>query len=110
VDDKSIGASIVNIPLVTEPFKIHQTLVIPFNTDVAKMVYIQQLAINSYGCRDSIIKQVEIKPAYTFTFLMLLLLNSDGTNDSFRAVGVGIEEFKMQIFDRWGLWFLKVMT
>jgi len=66
------------------------------------MVYIQQLAINSYGCRDSIIKQVEIKPAYTIYIPNAFTPNSDGTNDSFRAVGVGIEEFKMQIFDRWG--------
>jgi gliding motility-associated-like protein len=28
--------------------------------------------------------------------------NSDGLNDGFKAVGVGIAQFKLQVFDRWG--------
>jgi gliding motility-associated-like protein len=33
--------------------------------------------------------------------------NEDGINDGFRATGVGIEEFKIYIFDRWGeqIWY-----
>jgi gliding motility-associated-like protein len=28
--------------------------------------------------------------------------NNDGRNDSFRAVGVNITNYRMQLFDRWG--------
>jgi gliding motility-associated-like protein len=73
-----------------------------FNTDVAKTVSIMQVAVNSYGCRDSIIKQIEIKPAYVIYVPNAFTPNSDGTNDGFKAVGVGIAQFKLQVFDRWG--------
>lgn len=54
-----------------------------------------QVAVNSYGCRDSIIKQIEIKRAYVFYIPNAFTPNSDGTNYGFNAVGLGIASFKM---------------
>ncbi|MES2761526.1 MAG: PKD domain-containing protein [Bacteroidota bacterium] len=102
VDDKSMGASSVKYTFNDGTIQNTPNFSYTFNTDVAKMVYIQQLAINSYGCRDSIIKQVEIKPAYTIYIPNAFTPNSDGLNDGFKAVGVGISQFKLQVFDRWG--------
>lgn len=73
-----------------------------FNTDIAKTVLIMQVATNSYGCKDSIVKPVTIKPAYVLYVPNAFTPNEDGVNDGFRAVGIGIASFKMWIFDRWG--------
>ncbi|MES2514553.1 MAG: PKD domain-containing protein [Bacteroidota bacterium] len=102
VEDKSVGASTVKYTFNDGTIQNTPNFSYTFNTDVAKMVYIQQLAINSYGCRDSLIKQVEIKPAYTIYIPNAFTPNSDGLNDGFKAVGVGISQFKLQVFDRWG--------
>ena len=61
-----------------------------------------QMVSNSYGCNDSIIKVVIIKPAYTIYIPNAFTPNSDGLNDGFKAEGVGIAQFKLQVFDRWG--------
>lgn len=102
VEDKSIGASTVKYTFNDGTVKNTPNFNYTFNTDVAKTVSIMQLAVNSYGCRDSIIKQIEIKPAYVIYIPNAFTPNSDGTNDGFKAVGVGIATFKMQVFDRWG--------
>jgi gliding motility-associated-like protein len=102
VEDKSIGASTINYIFDDGTIKNTPNFDYTFNTDVAKKVSIMQLVLNSYGCRDSIIKQIEIKPAYVLYIPNAFTPNSDGTNDGFKAVGVGVAEFKMQVFDRWG--------
>ena len=61
-----------------------------------------QIAVNTNGCRDSIAKIIDIKPAFTIYIPNAFTPNSDGINDGFRASGIGIKEFNMQIYDRWG--------
>ena len=61
-----------------------------------------QVVGNSFGCKDSIIKLVIIKPAYTIYIPNAFTPNNDGLNDGFKAEGVGIAQFKLQVFDRWG--------
>jgi len=80
------------------------------NIDVAKTLSIIQVAVNSYGGRDSIIKQIEIKRAYVIYIPNAFTPNSDGTNYGFNAVGLGIASFKMQVFDRLGALVLKHVT
>ena len=65
------------------------------NIDVAKTLSIIQVAVNSYGGIDSIIKQIEIKRAYVIYITNAFTPNSDGTNYGFNAVGLGITSFKM---------------
>lgn len=102
VEDRSVGANTVNYTFNDGTVRNTPNFSYTFNTDVAKTVSIMQLAVNSYGCRDSIIKQIEIKPAYVIYVPNAFTPNSDGTNDGFKAVGVGIAQFKLQVFDRWG--------
>ncbi len=102
VEDRSIGASAIKYIFNDGTIRNTPNFNYTFNTDVAKTVSIMQVAVNSYGCRDSIIKQIEIKPAYVIYVPNAFTPNSDGTNDGFKAVGVGIAQFKLQVFDRWG--------
>lgn len=63
---------------------------------------IVQFATNSFGCTDTLIKLLDIKPGFVIYLPNTFTPNSDGINDGFGAKGVGIEKFEMQIFDRWG--------
>lgn len=58
---------------------------------------------NSYGCSDNIVKEVKIKPVFSFYIPNAFTPNlGDGINDTFKGVGLNISEFNMMIFDRWG--------
>jgi gliding motility-associated-like protein len=102
VEDRSIGATVVKYIFDDGMEKNTPNFSHTFNTDVAKTIGIMQIVRNSYACSDSIIKLVIIKPAYTIYIPNAFTPNSDGVNDGFKAVGVGIAQFKMQVFDRWG--------
>jgi gliding motility-associated-like protein len=102
VEDQSTGASNVKYKFSDGTLKNTANFSHTFTTDVAKTVYIMQNVVNTYGCRDSIIKQIDIKPAYVIYIPNAFTPNSDGLNDGFRALGIGIEQFKIQVFDRWG--------
>ncbi|MCZ8284986.1 MAG: gliding motility-associated C-terminal domain-containing protein, partial [Bacteroidia bacterium] len=61
-----------------------------------------QVVSNIHSCKDSIVKDITIKPSWVVYVPNAFTPNQDGLNDGFRALGIGIEAFKMQIFDRWG--------
>lgn len=102
VEDKSIGASAIKYIFDDGTIKNTANFNYTFNTDVAKTVSIMQLVSNSYGCRDSIIRQIIIKPAYVLYIPNAFTPNSDGLNDGFKAIGIGVAQFTLQVFDRWG--------
>ena len=102
VEDKSIGASTIQYQFSDGTIKNTPNFNHTFNTTSAQSVYIMQIVKNAYSCSDSIIKQIIIKPAYTIYIPNAFTPNSDGLNDQFKAVGFGIAQFKLQVFDRWG--------
>lgn len=57
---------------------------------------------NQYGCRDTIQHPVEIGPEFTFFIPNAFTPNGDGVNDYFFGQGIGIKEYDIYIFDRWG--------
>jgi len=63
---------------------------------------VQLLVISDYGCRDSTIKIIRIDEDYSLYVPNAFSPNSDGVNEVFKAVGFGVKDFKMYIFDRWG--------
>lgn len=63
---------------------------------------VQLLVTSNFGCVDSTIKIVIIDEEYALYVPNAFSPNSDGTNDIFKAKGIGIIDFKMYIFDRWG--------
>jgi gliding motility-associated-like protein len=61
-----------------------------------------QVVKNQYGCSDTLVQILDIKPAYVIYFPDVFTPNGDGLNDDFMPKGVGILKFNMQIYDRWG--------
>jgi gliding motility-associated-like protein len=73
-----------------------------FKTDEPITVNIYLAIRNSYGCKDTVMKPVDIGPNFTFYIPNTFTPNGDGVNDLFTGTGVGIKKFKMWIYDRWG--------
>ncbi len=71
--------------------------------DIASSSYLATLFVtNSFGCTDFISHLVEIGPEFTFFIPNAFTPNGDGTNDFFFGQGIGIVEYDLFIFDRWG--------
>jgi gliding motility-associated-like protein len=67
--------------------------------------YVTQWVQNTYGCKDSITKPVEIRPNFTFYIPNAFSPNADGTNEGFKGTGIGIDNttYNLWVFDRWGM-------
>ena len=57
---------------------------------------------NIFGCFDTVQHEVVIGPAFTFYIPNAFSPNNDGKNDIFNGSGIGIAEYTMRVFDRWG--------
>ena len=66
--------------------------------------YIVKLFVmNDHGCVDSVSHPVEVLPEFTFYIPNAFTpTRTDGTNDTFFGKGVGIVDYHIWIFDRWG--------
>lgn len=73
-----------------------------FDTENPNTYTITQIVNNQYQCKDTAERVVEVKPAFTFYIPNAFTPNADGKNDVFKGQGIGIQEFTMWIFDRWG--------
>lgn len=65
--------------------------------------YVTQIAINQYGCRDTTSHPVRINGETTTFIPNAFTPNGNGLNDVFAPQMYGVTEYKMLIFDRWGL-------
>ena len=61
-----------------------------------------QFVSNNYGCKDTIVKEIQIKPGFTFYIPNAFSPNGDGMNDVFKGTGIGIKTFTLMVYDRWG--------
>ncbi len=73
----------------------------PFET--AGIYYVKLLVSDVNGCIDSVEHPVEITPDFTF-YIPNAFTPDDGnkTNDLFLGRGIGIVDYHLWIFDRWG--------
>ena len=78
-----------------------------FNQDISHsydsigQYYVQLIIENVSGCRDTIIKMVNIK-GYKVHIPNSFTPHNDEINNVFKPVGVGIESYEMTIYNRWG--------
>ncbi len=63
---------------------------------------IDVIVANPYGCLNTSSLWVVVRPDGTFYMPNSFTPNDDGLNDVFKAYGMGIQEFEMNIYDRWG--------
>ncbi|MCD6066346.1 MAG: hypothetical protein K0S33_1172 [Bacteroidetes bacterium] len=102
VTDLSAGSSALNYTITDGFSSSNQNFTHAFNNEQPHNYDITQYVVNTFGCKDSMTKTVEIKPAFTFYIPNAFSPNDDGKNDGFRGQGMGINEYRMWIFDRWG--------
>ncbi len=57
---------------------------------------------NQYGCRDSICKTVELFPEFSFFMPNTFTPNEDNANELFFGRGIGVKEYNIRLFDRFG--------
>ena len=57
---------------------------------------------NSFGCSDVTSTEIIVEPYFTFYVPNAFTPNNDGLNDTFSGVGIGIIDYEILIFDRWG--------
>lgn len=55
-----------------------------------------------HGCSDSAHYNVEVEPEFTIFIPNAFSPNDDGLNDVFKPKGIGVEDYELKIFNRWG--------
>lgn len=73
-----------------------------FPDDTTHTYTVTLIAENTFGCVDTVEHEVVIGPAFTFYIPNAFTPNNDGKNDLFFGSGIGIQEYTLRIFDRWG--------
>jgi gliding motility-associated-like protein len=63
---------------------------------------VEQVVESEFGCLDSTYRIIEVNNVYTLYIPNSFTPNNDGLNDEFISVGIGIVEFSIVIYDRWG--------
>jgi gliding motility-associated-like protein len=66
---------------------------------------------NSTPCWDTTSQDISIGPEYAFYIANSFTPNGDGINDGYRGYGIGIVDYQLWIFDRWGnfIWSATVL-
>mgnify|MGYP006159884665 FL=1 len=75
---------------------------VTFPSDSERKYNVKLLAINQYGCKDSINKEVSILDGFILYAPNTFTPNGDGNNELFKVFVEGIVEYEIFIFDRWG--------
>lgn len=99
-NDESIGATMWDWDLGDFETSVEQS---PYHVYPDTGTYlVTQIAINQFGCRDTIVHPVRINGETTMFIPNAFTPNENGLNDIFSPKFYGVVEFKMIIFDRWG--------
>ncbi|MGL4596219.1 MAG: PKD domain-containing protein, partial [Bacteroidia bacterium] len=73
-----------------------------FSNEIATNYEVTLTVTNQYGCQDDTTIEVIIGPDFTFFIPNAFTPNGDGLNDGFFGTGIGITDYQIWIFDRWG--------
>ncbi len=65
---------------------------------------VRQIVVHPSGCRDTLVRLIDVKPEVRFHLPNAFTPNNDGTNDTYLGVGIipGLRNFNMTIWNRWG--------
>ena len=73
-----------------------------FPNDDERNYNVKLVAINQYGCMDSIYKEVPVLEGFILYAPSAFTPNGDGKNEVFRVYTEGIVEYELFIINRWG--------
>jgi len=73
-----------------------------YNISAASSFNIKLTVTNKEGCMGSTTKLIGIGDDFSFYIPDAFTPNGDGKNDTFRGEGLGIVDYEMHIFNRWG--------
>ena len=65
-------------------------------------VYPMQVVVNDYGCTDTLVKKVFVRPEFTFYPPNTFTPDGDGLNDIWWPRVYAAKEYELYVFDRWG--------
>ncbi|MFH1319207.1 MAG: PKD domain-containing protein, partial [Bacteroidota bacterium] len=74
----------------------------PTNTYEMGVYNVVLTIMNEYGCPATVVRAVWVNAEFRVWIPNTFSPNSDGINDIFTLKGIGIKEFEMFIFNRWG--------
>ena len=57
---------------------------------------------NEYGCKDTFAIPINVRPSFAFYVPKAFTPNGDNINDEFYGKGIGVDELKMWVWNRWG--------
>ncbi|HEU4718381.1 MAG TPA: T9SS type B sorting domain-containing protein, partial [Bacteroidia bacterium] len=60
------------------------------------------IVYNQYGCSDTAVIPIEVRPEFRFFIPNTFTPNGDGLNDIFMPAIMGVDNYHFMIFDRWG--------
>lgn len=60
------------------------------------------IVTNNFGCKDTVTHTVIILPEFRFWVPNTFTPNNDGLNDVFLPIVLGVENYSMEIYNRWG--------
>ena len=63
---------------------------------------ITQYVTTEFGCKDTIDITVKVDPEFRFYIPNAFTPDDDGINETFFGSGIGIQEYQMRIYNRWG--------
>lgn len=63
----------------------------------------QLITTNAFGCKDTILKSIEVRPTSTLFVPNCFTPNGDGKNDVFKPYHTNMNNLQVWVFDRWGL-------
>ncbi|HSH66732.1 MAG TPA: PKD domain-containing protein, partial [Bacteroidia bacterium] len=92
----NLGDGTIISPKIKDPY--HK-----YEIGVSAKYDVKLLVINDQGCIDTTSRTVEVLPEFTFYIPNAFTpTRDDGVNDTFFGKGVGIVDYHIWIFDRWG--------
>jgi len=75
---------------------------VTFPDDSERNYNVKLVAVNQYGCKDSVYKEVSILDGFILYAPNTFTPNGDGKNELFKVYVEGIVEYEIFVFNRWG--------